>query len=63
MGKTNTIYERYVFHNKHQESNESVDTHVTKLRKLSLTYEFGQLTDQMIRDRIVCGTEAKPISM
>lgn len=55
VGKTNTIYERYVFNNKHQESCESVDAYVTKLRKLSLTCEFGQLADQMIRDRIVCG--------
>lgn len=55
VGKTNTIYERYVFNNKHQESSESVDAYVTKLRKLSLTCEFGQLADQMIRDRIVCG--------
>ena len=26
-----------------------------RLRKLALTCEFGQLTDELIRDRIVCG--------
>lgn len=55
MGKTNTTYERYVFNNKHQKFSESVDAYVTKLRKLSLTCEFGELADQMIRDRLVCG--------
>ena len=52
--KTNTIYESYIFNNKHQDSGESIDAYVTKLRKLSVTFEFGQLADQMIRDRIVC---------
>lgn len=51
--KTNTIYERYVFNNKHQESSKSVVAYVTKLKILSLTCEFGQLADQIIRDRIV----------
>lgn len=59
LGKTNTTDERYVFNNKHQESSESVDAYVTRLRKLSLTCEFGQLADQMIRDRIVCGINFK----
>ena len=55
VGKTNTIYKGYTFHNKHQDSVESIDVYVTKPRKLSVTCEFGQLADQMIRDRIVSG--------
>lgn len=55
VGTTSTIYERYVLNRKHQESSESVDAYFTKLRKISLTCEFGQIADQMIRDRIVGG--------
>ena len=61
VGKTNTIYERYIFNNMHQETGEAIDAYVTKLRKLSLTCEFGQLADQMIRDRIVCGIKDNAI--
>ncbi|XP_062567680.1 uncharacterized protein K02A2.6-like [Saccostrea cucullata] len=46
VGKTNTIYERYVFNNKHQETGETIDSYVTKLRKLSLTCEFGQAAEK-----------------
>lgn len=55
VGTTSTICERSVLNKKHQESSESVDAYFTKLRKISLTCELGQLADQMIRDRIVCG--------
>ena len=55
IGETNVIYERYVFNNQNQESNESVDAFVTTLRSLIKSCNYDQLRDELIRDRIVCG--------
>lgn len=49
------IYEHYIFDNEHQDSGKYINTYFTKLRKLSVLCEFGQLADHMIRDRIGCG--------
>jgi transposase InsO family protein len=51
----NTVYERYVFNTCCQESHESIDNYVHRLRKLSATCEFDTLRNEMIRDRIVIG--------
>ena len=55
IGQTNVIYERYCFNNRNQESGESFDAYLTVLRTLAKTCNFGPLTDELIRDRIVCG--------
>ena len=55
IGQTNVIYERYYFNNRKQESGESFDTYLTALKTLAKTCIFGPLTDELIRDRIVCG--------
>ena len=55
IGQTNVIYERYCFNKRNQESGESFDTYLTALRTLAKTYDFGSLTDELIRDRIVRG--------
>nr|XP_058958995.1 uncharacterized protein K02A2.6-like [Pocillopora verrucosa] len=55
IGQTNVIYERYCFNNRKQESGESFDTYLTALKTLAKTCIFGPLTDELIRDRIVCG--------
>ena len=55
IGQTNVIYERYCFNKRNQESGESFDTYLTALRTLAKTCNFGSLTDELIRDRIVCG--------
>ena len=52
----NVIYERYVFHSTNQGETETIDQYVTKLRELASTCNFGTLTEEMIRDRIVLGT-------
>ena len=49
------MYERYVFNTCSQASEESVQTYVTKLRKLAASCEYGALTDEFIRDRLVIG--------
>ena len=55
IGQTNVIYERYCFNNRNQESGESFDAYLTALRTLAKTCNFGPQTDELIRDRIVCG--------
>ena len=51
----NTIYERYLFNLTKQEANETFDQFLTRLRELVCTCEYGALTDEMVRDRIVIG--------
>lgn len=51
----NTIYERYVFGRCKQEDGESIDSFITRLREKAGTCEYGQLKDEMIRDKIVLG--------
>jgi hypothetical protein len=53
VGKIIVIYERYTFNNCVQTS--SFDEYYVTLRKLVATCSFGALTDELIRDRIVCG--------
>lgn len=57
IGETNTIYERYVFNNRSQDNGESFDAYVSNLRQLASSCNFGELKDDLIRDRIVCGIQ------
>lgn len=54
-GARNVIYERLVFNKRNQKEGERVDNFVSELKRLSLTCEFGELRDSLIRDRIVGG--------
>ncbi|XP_070537048.1 uncharacterized protein [Ptychodera flava] len=54
-GTTNVIYERYVFNNRAQEQEESIEAYASVLRGLATTCNYGTLNDELIRDRIVCG--------
>ena len=51
----NTIYERYLFNLTQQEPNETFDQFISRLRQLVATCEYGVLSDEMVRDRIVIG--------
>ena len=51
----NLVYERYVFNTCVQQSEESVQSYVTRLRKLAAFCEYGALTDELIRGRLVIG--------
>ena len=53
----NLVYERYVFNTCVQQSEESVQSYVTRLRKLAASCEYGALTDELIRDRLVIGVK------
>ena len=49
------IVQRYKFNSRIQSTGESVATFVTKLRRLTEHCQFGQMLDDMLRDRLVCG--------
>ena len=51
----NIIYERYFFNSATQRSENKIDQFVNELRKLASTCEYGTLSDELIRDRIVIG--------
>lgn len=55
--RKNTIYERYVFFSRNQDSGESIDHFVTVLKNLADTCEFEALKESLIRDRIVFGIQ------
>ena len=51
--RKNTIYERYLFFSRGQESGESINKYAMVLRNMADNCEFRDLKDSMIRDRIV----------
>lgn len=55
--KRNVVYERYVFNTCNQIAGESIDAYTNRLRKHAATCEFGTLTDELIRDRLVLGIQ------
>ncbi|XP_062699501.1 uncharacterized protein K02A2.6-like, partial [Aedes albopictus] len=55
LPQTNETYERFVFNTAVQRESEEVIEFVSRLRKLSVSCNFGNLKDSMIRDRIVVG--------
>ena len=59
--KLNTTYERYVFNSCDQEIGEHFDAYLNKLRKLIKTCRYSTLEDELLRDRIVMGTNKKEI--
>ena len=54
------IYERYVFHQRVQQSGECFDNFLADLRKVARTCQFEQLEDSLIHDRIVIGIRDEP---
>lgn len=61
VGNKNEIYERYLFNKRDQAVGESIDTYVASLRSLSKTCNYGALTDNLLRDRMVVGILDKGI--
>ena len=57
--KKNITYERYLFNSRCQKDGESIDSFVTSLRQLADTYEFENLKESLIRDRVVIGVKSK----
>ena len=53
--RKNVIYERSKFNQRIQQLDETVDSFVTDLYRLARMCNYGELTDEMIQDRIVAG--------
>ena len=53
--KRNVVYERYLFNMCQQNPDEPVDGYVNRLRKAASTCQFGTLTEELIRERLVIG--------
>ena len=58
----NVIFERARFNMRRQEESESVDTFITALYALAEHCGYGNLHDEMIRDRIVVGIRNRGLS-
>ena len=52
---SNVIYERYVLNKRVQEAGESLDHYITEMIKQAELCKYGNLKDELIRDRLVCG--------
>lgn len=57
--KQNTTMERYKFNKRAQGETESVDQYITELRLLTKNCRFGDLQEELIRDRIICGINSE----
>ena len=55
MPTKNSIIDRHRFNPTNQKPTEPISSYVASLRILANKCEFGTLTDELIRDRIVCG--------
>ena len=53
--------ERYKFNTRTQGKSEAIDQFVTDLRNMSKNCAFGAIADELIRDRIVCGTNSERV--
>ena len=51
--KRNVPFERNVFHHTKQKAGESVEKFVTRLRKLTASCEYGDQTEDQIRDQVI----------
>ena len=62
VARRNVIFKRATFNQRVQEPEESVDSFVTALYSLSEHCMFGDLQDELIRDRIVVGLRDASLS-
>jgi len=60
--RTNVIYERAVFNRINQNDSDSVDDFITRLYSQVDKCRYGNLRDEMLRDRIVVGIKDKSLS-
>ena len=53
--RKNLVYKRANFNLAHQLADQSAEQFITRLHQLAENYEFGDLKNEMIRDRLVIG--------
>ena len=54
-------YKKFIFNTCDQQSHETIDEYVNKLRGLSETCEFGTLKDSLIKDCVMLRTKNKQV--
>ena len=59
--KQNVTIEQYHFNTRTQSKEETIDQYVLELRLIAKNCVFGNLEEQLIRDRIVCGTHSEDV--
>ena len=59
--KQNITVERYRFNTRVQEASKTIDQYVTELKLIAKNCGYGELEDQLIRDRIVCGIKSEKV--
>lgn len=55
------IAERFCFHKRNQEEGKTLTMFVAALKKLSKHCEFGDVLNDTIRDRLLCGLRSEAI--
>ena len=60
--RKNVIFERARFNGHSQREGESVEQFITSLYSLAEHCEYGEMKDEMIRDRIIIGIRDRPLS-
>ena len=59
--KPSPIVKRYEFNTRRQGEGEAIATYVAELRKIAEYCDYGAVLNDMLRDRLVCGTHNKSI--
>ena len=59
--KQNVTIERYRFNTRVQAKHKTIDQYLTELKLIAKNCSFGELENQLIRDRIVCGTNSEEV--
>lgn len=60
--RRNVIFERARFNRRTQQQGESAEEYITALHQLADTCEYGNIKDEMIRDRLVVGIRDELLS-
>ena len=53
--KQNITVERYKFNTHTQKTDQTIDEYVMELKLIAKNCGYGELEDDLVRDRIVCG--------
>ncbi|KAL7832506.1 hypothetical protein SRHO_G00295240 [Serrasalmus rhombeus] len=59
--QSNRTMERHKFHSRNQKQGESIESFIRDLRIKAKSCDSGDLTDELICDRIVCGITSDPL--
>lgn len=60
--RVNIIFERYLFNKRCQKEFETIEEFISSVHKLAENCKFGDLKEELIRDRIVVGVKNQTIS-